>query len=444
MFEETQGTPTNKKITSNTRTKKQKNSIQQAEPHDKMLFDIEQFLSDIECIQDMFSMVLPSLIEAEDKRKNQIAKTLSQLKHASKSHDPSLDQIWQYTKIFTKEIRKFKKTEVMFRSHALVCLVSLYDHFLSNILKNAYRKNPGQAISSDRALTYDELLALDSLDNVIEAFIVKEIDGLLREAHDKQLSQIDSEFKLGIKESFTELPFFIELAERRNIFVHNGGIVNRYYIEKCKKIGYPLPKELKTGFMLDVPEEYFKKAVQCLFELGVHIGFPLACRIYPDKLDTIHNSLINNVGFPLLLSENWEIARRVFSFVLSWPSKFMPNEGIKRIYIINNALSMSYLGQQDQALKLLSEYDWSSQGEKFQLAISVLRQEWTRACKIMSSMNGKKPFSENDFRTWPIFKKFRSTKEFRQAYKTLYGKRFVVRLSKETKEELERLLKQKK
>ncbi len=62
----------------------------------------------------------------------------------------------------------------------------------------------------------------------------------------------------------------------------------------------------------------------------------------------------------------------------------------------------------------------------------------------MSEMNEETPFSEDGFRNWPIFKEFRKTKEFRRAYKAVYGKRFVVRLSKDESDSIKKKTTKKK
>jgi hypothetical protein len=54
-------------------------------------------------------------------------------------------------------------------------------------------------------------------------------------------------------------------------------------------------------------------------------------------------------------------------------------------------------------------------------------------------MDGNRPFSEDDYRTWPIFKEFRSTKEFRNAYTKLYGKKYVAHLTKTDTDQIQKL-----
>lgn len=407
-------------------------------PHKRLLQLIADFLNDAECAQDMFATVIPALREQDKKMLDKIAKTATLLRRDVKAEGPPRTRVMRHASTLVKHVMKLSRAEMMFRGNALVGLVSRYDEFLSSILKNAYRKNPDRATAPDRHLTYDDLLTLDSLDNVVELFIAKEIDTLLHESHDKQLETIDREFKTGIKEYFSELPQFIEIMERRNLLVHAGGIASKYYVKKCREVGFKKEDLPREGTRLDVSEDYFRASVLCLSELAVRLGYALACRVYSEMLDEIHEHLLGEVGFPLLFSEEWKLARRVFSFALSWPDKYTPEDLQTRLYVVNNALALCHLKRHDEAVELLDRYDWSAQGSKFLLAVAVLRHEWAQAEQIMSDMNGEKPFAEDHFRTWPIFKEFRETKEFRRAYSAVYGKRFVVRLSKEESEALKK------
>ncbi len=409
------------------------------EQHRKLLSSIIHFLNDIESIQDMFSLVIPDLHGQDKKTMEEIKKTMAILRRDIKGDRQNLSKVARHAHSLLHSIHSLNRSDMMFRSHTLVCIVSRYDYFLSDLLKNAYRKSPERVTGGNRALTYEDLLSLDSIDNLVELFISKEIDIFLHEAHEKQLKVLDQEFKLGIVDNFSELPIFVEMTERRNLFVHAGGIVTKYYLRRCKEVNYPVPSNVKLGTVLSVSEDYFKAAIACTYELGVRLGFALACRLYPDKLEDIHNILLQDIGFPLLQSERWELARRVFDFALSWPEKYVLNDEARRYYVVNNAIALNHLNRHQDALDLLSRYDWTSQSEKMLLAVSVLQHKWKQAETIMSNMDRDKPFSEDNYRTWPIFKEFRATKEFRRAYKKIYGKRFVVRLSKADLEKLKKL-----
>ncbi len=307
------------------------------ETHEKLLLSIFNFLNDIECVQDMFSLVIPDLRAQDKKTMEEIEKKITLFKRDARGSRQNPSRATRHVLSLMRNIQSLNRADMMFRSHALVCIVSRYDYYLSDLLKNAYRKNSERAIGGDRALTYDDLLSLDSLDNLVELFISKEIDTFLHEPHDKQLKVLDQEFKLGILDNFSELPLFVEMTERRNLFVHGGGVVTKYYLRRCKEVNYPVPSHVKPGTTLTVSEDYFRSAIMCMYELGARLGFALACRLYSDNLKDVHGRLLD-IGFPLLQSESWELARRVFDFALSWPEKYILNDEARRYYVVNNAL----------------------------------------------------------------------------------------------------------
>ncbi len=416
-----------KKVANVSKEKKQKPTP----PYKKLLKLIHHFVNDAECSKDLFSMVIPSIKKHDEKTVEQIHKTMALLKKDAKSNGPGRTRVIRHARTIAKHAKKLTRSSTMFKNNSLVGLVSRFDEYIAALLTCAYRQNPERSTSSDKSLTYDELLTLDSLDNVVDLFIHKEIDNLLRESHETQLKTIESEFKTGIVEKFTEYPAFLEIMERRNLLVHAGGVISKYYINRCKKIGYISDSSPKEGEVLEVTEDYFMASALCLTELAVRLGFALAFRIFPDKAKNIHEYYLSDIGFPILTDEQWELSLRLFNFALSWPDKFIPEDSWVRYYSLNAAVALNNLNRHDEAIALIDKYDWSTQGPLFLLPISVLRHSWKKAEHIMSDLGKDEPFDEDNYRTWPIFKEFRETQEFRRAYKKVYGKRFVTRLSKE-------------
>lgn len=415
-----------------------KKKTSQIDPCLELLVLIDTFLSDAKCAQDMFDMVIPALKDQDQEVSKQIGKSIDLIRKNPGSDGPQRTKLVRHTRALLKNILKLSRSEAMFRGNALVGLVSRYDEFLSSLLINAYRKNPGRATSSDRSVTYEEILTLNSLNNVVDLFIAKDIEGLLRESHEYQIKTIDKEFKIGIEESFSEYAAFVEIMERRNLLVHAGGKASKYYLKKCKDIGYVETNAPSEGDVLGVSQEYFNKSILTLSDIVIRIGFSMACRIYPDKIEDIHSHLLSNIGFSLLMDEEWDLSYRLFSFALSWPEKYIVDESCRRLYAVNASISLNHLNRHKEAVELLDRYDWSTQSTDFLLAVAVIRHRWTEAEKIMSGMNGEKPFNEDEFRYWPIFNEFRRTREFRRAYKAIYGKRFVVRLSQEDRDALKK------
>jgi hypothetical protein len=404
------------------------------EPVEELLHIISHFISNIDCSYDMFITVL-KILEEKD------TAILKNLEILSKNFDKkNEDKLMSQLRSFTNNLAKFKKADILFRKNTLVGLVICYDEFLGAVLKNIYKTYPDKLLTGEKSLNYEELKSLDSLENIIDIFITKDVENFLRESHTTQIDQIDKEFKLGIANEFSEYSKFIELTERRNLFVHASGKVSKYYLKKCKEISYKSNSELKIGEQLFVTENYLKECVLCLTELSIRIGFGLAFRIYPNEIKKIHNHLLDSIGYQYLLNEEWVFAERVFRFALSIPDKYKLNDWHNKCYIIDFCIALKQLGKKKEFLECLNKYDWTATEPIFKLAVAVLKDEWKQAEEIMKMLNHL-TISEEDYRSWPLFKEFRQTREFRKGFKENFNKRFVLRLTIEQKKQLEEVKK---
>jgi len=406
-------------------------------PFDNQLIWVtELFLNDLECAKDMFTTITPVLKEKDEKRKKKIEESLVNLKSLSKNDNIDKEKTVSKIRNLMKEINQLSRANLMFRCNSIVLLVSRFDEFIANILRIYFKAFPNQLKNPDKTITYDEIVELNSVDQILDTFISKEIDRTLREGHCEQIEFLDKNLKLGIIENFDKLIDFIEITERRNLIVHNGGIVNKHYIQICKNKNIPINNKIKIGDILSVNDEYFEKSFHCFFELGLRIGQSSVRRLFPECLDNADTSLINEIGFPILQSEDWELAKVIFHFAKNIPRKLISDERSHRIYIINLCICLKHLKQNKSMLELLDSFDWSSSSNEFKLAVYILKEEYSEAENLMVSFNEEDPFSEHVYRTWPLFLEFRRTENFSRAFKKIYNKEFEPKITEEESEAL--------
>lgn len=398
--------------------------------HNQLIISTEMFLNDLNCAREMFEVIVPTLKKKDDQRKKEIDETIKYFEAIKKdtTHKQKIvDEIKTVLRIESmfETITKMHRANTMFRGNSIVLLVSRFDEFLSDVLNVLFKSNPDQLKSPDKVLTYEEILELESLDEILGKFISKEIEKVLHQSHEEQLEYLDSRLKLGLKEHFALWNNFIEITERRNLYAHTGGCVNRHYLRVCKDHGIKLESKIKETSYLPVTEEYFESAYQCIFELGVRIGQSVLRRIFPDKLKEADRSLISYIGVPLEENKQWELARIIFDFALTMPQKLISDDEFYKVFIINSCICLKQIGQKRKMRQLLESIDWSSANQKFLLAIHVLKNKYSEAEALMSTMNGKKPIDEHSFRTWPLFLQFRETENFARAFKKIYKKDYA-------------------
>lgn len=288
-------------------TKKEKKEIA---INTKLLSIVDRYLVDLECLREMHSSVVPFLQEKDKERREIVSQVLDKaMVEESKDTDieakeqeehknddepskktVSLKLSGAEVEVLMSNMGKIRRAEELFEKQVAVTLVSRFDEFLSGFLSLVLEQNPSWLISSEKTITYKELIDLKSIDKAIEGVIQKEVENLLRGSHEDQISYIDEKLKLGISDNFEKLSEFLEVAERRNLFVHTGGVVSQQYLDKCNGFGCKI-KDSKQGDCLCSDSDYFNDAFFIYFEIGLRIGQAAYRRLFPNEFEVADRSL---------------------------------------------------------------------------------------------------------------------------------------------------------
>ena len=219
----------------------------------------------------MFDTVVPLLSQQDVDRTNELQEIAELLTSQIKKRRPD-QSIANDVRRLSGVAERIARAHIMFRRQSIVLLVSRLDEFTASILKIVYGAFPDRLKDRSKLLHFNEFIGAKSIGEIQDHFIESEIDDLLRQSHLDQIEYIDKQFKIGLEQDFSLLPDFIEIAQRRHLFVHTGGIINRHYIDLCNRAKYKSNNKKNLGEELHVSEEYFKKAVKIIYELGLLIG----------------------------------------------------------------------------------------------------------------------------------------------------------------------------
>ncbi|NTU45916.1 MAG: hypothetical protein HGA99_10465 [Chlorobiaceae bacterium] len=305
----------------------------------------------------------------------------------------------------------------------LVALVSQFDAYLSNLLRSLFYLKPELLNASQRQLTFSELMAFPSLDAARDHVIEKEVESILRSSHVEQFEWMESRFGVPLRKDLPIWPQFVELTERRNLFVHCDGVVSSQYVAICQKHDGLPDERVCVGDALNVEPKYFSSAYQCLFELGVKLGHVLWRKMCPNELEAADEHL-NSLCFDLLVEEKYGLAKVILHFATNTLKKHS-SDIERRVFVINHAIALKHL-KEDSFKTLLANEDWSACRQEFQLAVAVLHDEYSKAALLMGAIGSTGKPGEQEYRTWPLFREFRCSQEFRKAYFELFGKEFMV------------------
>lgn len=325
----------------------------------------------------------------------------------------------------TKSINAFN----LIPQNIVVAMVSLYDAYLTDIINCAYTIKPDLLNASERNFSFSEIIKFGSIEQLKKSVIEKDVESIMRESHLTQFKKLSTKFDLKLEDpSFDD---FLEITERRNLFVHTNGKVSSQYLSQCKGIR-PIDhkeKDVQIGEILSVSPMYIEHCYQIIFQIGVKLGHVVWSKLEND-LEKTDESLIE-IGYDLIKSRKYALACIITDFSCSKGIKHFNKEN-EYMLCINNALSYYLNGDKVKCKEILQKQDWSGTETKFQLANKVLLEEENEAISLMKECGTNKKM-QNAYSEWPLFTNFRKKTSFQETYKEIYGEDYKYEETKLTK-----------
>jgi len=288
---------------------------------------------------------------------------------------PHRSQRW--IRAFSSALNNPPMSGVLIRRSMLVSLVTFLEIFLEDLHKNHYlflgKPKPETQKCAERAVHGNWRVKTTKL---------KEI-GLDLPALQKYLEEI------------------LEITQRRNLLVHNDGIVDDSYIKF-------IPSRYKLGDQLLVSTRYFQRAINVIYTL-CFLLFYNQFEQHEENLQTLYNQLdefvINSLeqkrfGVVLELTENLNS--------LSLP------EHKQHILWVNRAIAYRELGNTQEMNSMIARLMEVDRDWQIDMSISMLRHD----IPTLKRQIDQAPNDPNITRisSWPLFDPVKNEIWFRQAF----------------------------
>lgn len=330
----------------------------------------------------------------------------------------------EFYKLFRSFERGNRAFELVPRSF-LVALVSQFDSYLGALLRQLFLLQPKRLQASQRTLNLSELMEFGSIEAARDHILEKEIETVLRLSHAEQFDWLEKQFDLPLRKNLAAWPPFIELTERRNLFVHASGRVSQQYLAVCSKHGVTLPKEVQKGTVLDAAPKYFEEARRCVSEIGIKLGQVLWRKVAPEQLDLADSNLIA-LSYELIADEQYAFAVVLLDFATETLKKHA-SEVNRRTFVINRAQAYKWLGDQARANAILDAEDWSASADRFALCAAVIREDIDLTLQLVARIGRTGEVRKSDYRDWPVFRRLREEDRFRAEFRKIFGEELATR-----------------
>jgi hypothetical protein len=219
-------------------------------------------------------------------------------------------------------------------------------------------------------------------------------------------------------------PLFVEVTERRNLFVHTDGVVPHQYLDVCERSSCTVAEDICLGKSLSITREYFTAAYECLYEIGVKLAQVLWRKLEPDKIRSADANL-NRVSYELLVEDRYRLARVLLDFGTETLKKHGSEEG-RLTMVVNRAQAYKWGGNDQDAKRILNAEDWTAMGLKFKMARDVLLDDFDAAMQIMDRIGVSGEIDKHHYREWPLFREIRKSKEFAAKFEQIFGEPFIA------------------
>src|ERR1035437_1675361 len=174
----------------------------------------------------------------------------------------------------------------------LVALVSQFDAHIGRLIRFIYTAHDEKMRSSKRRIEYSTLENLSTIQEAKDYLIERQIESVLRKSHSIQFEWMEKLLGCKLTHNLDAWPHFVELTERRNLFVHCDGVVSHQYLNVCKKHSSPIDPDTKVGSRLECPQKYFDRAYRTLYEIGIKLAQVIWRRYDAKNLTAADTALI--------------------------------------------------------------------------------------------------------------------------------------------------------
>jgi hypothetical protein len=389
---------------------------------------LKEYLERIDSLVETVNSIMIIVSRARKRARSDYEIFIAPLRKALKDDDgeAAAEFVLEHGLTISKLSKSRRKATIAFEivpRTFLVSLVSIFDAFLSELITAMFALRPEKLFSSKKVIDAQSLFEMSSRDDALQHFLEQEIDEVLRKSHLEQLVYMGKTFDFTMNLEEPLVIDFIEITERRNLFVHAGGVVNRTYVQKCSEAGVKLPDDLHIGNSLGANRKYILRAEQILYEVGVKLTHISWRKLKKSETEPQHK-MLHDVYFRLLEEKRYELARCIADFAITDQDA---DESDRRLHCINQCIAYKFGGRPEEVERLLNRFNWGTTSIKFKVALAILRDDFERALSLIKHVpeDVEDGILKDAYRTWPLFEEARSRDDFREAFRDKFGEDLI-------------------
>ncbi len=298
-----------------------------------------------------------------------------------------------------------KQNEILY-SGSLMLLVTYFENTIAKILKKDIQRHPQRMSLETKSVSYKILEMSNDIEDVRNFLIENEVTAMMYKSVSEWIEYFKKNVKLKLEYVTKTLPELKEIISRRNVIVHNEGIVNNIYMNAVSE-EYRL--HVQNGDILSVDREYILNAVDLVESIGMSIILEMWIN-EGDKNKKEVDKVLAIIFDEYLIFEKWENAKILYEICLKSNKMQLAD---KLMCKINRWQCYKWLGQFEEIKKEVEELDITACQPMYKLGVLALLEKEEEFFEYFGQQND---IDENELQEWPLFRGIRQSQIYIQRY----------------------------
>ncbi|CAD2223608.1 conserved hypothetical protein [Pseudoalteromonas sp. 3J6] len=304
-----------------------------------------------------------------------------------------------------KRLAKTQKRKASLHQSSLVTIISYVEWFLAQLIHRYYEKNPNAIGLKDKQLSLNDLYEIGSIEDAKKYLIDTKVESVLRGSFKDWVTFLKEQMGLSMGYLKESEEILIEACQRRNLYVHNGGVVNSIYIKNCHFKDSDAPE---IGNKLTCDNEYIEAILTSFEKSFLLISAELWKKCEPKNRDRF--KVLIEMGHDHICNERYDIGKSLSYFL--WGDKGQ-KEIDQIVAQINYWQSIKWKGEFSSIQKDVKNTDFSAKDSLFILAQHTLLDEFDEAFDLIPDVLKTDKLNFESLSEWPLFKELRAQDKYK-------------------------------
>lgn len=312
-----------------------------------------------------------------------------------------------------EEYQKFEigdKQEEILYSGSLMLLVTYFENLLAGILKKDFIRHPERASLGEKSVSYKLLSKIENIQDIRDILIEQEVTNIMYGNLSDWKRFFQKSMKLDVALWEEKFDVIEEIFSRRNLFVHNNGVINNTYLNKTNS-----HNKKKIGEYVGISREYIDKALDIIEFLGISLIIEIWMKEFADD-ENETKTIINIIYDEYLETERWEMAKYFYQICLH-SKKICTADRI--LCQINYWQCCKWEGEYDKVKNEIENLDISAYKPMYILGVLSLKEDYEKFFEIFDKQDD---VGEIELREWPLFRELRNSEEYLKRFPEIESK----------------------